>query len=103
MAKEPIIGSEYMTKIDFKKELKYLYNPSAKEVVVVDVPQMNFLMINGAGNPNTSKKFKEAVEALYGVSYAIKFMIKKGKTAIDYTVMPLEGLWYAEFRCMQLA
>ena len=69
-------------KIDFKKELKHLYNPSVKEVVVVDVPQMNFLMIDGAGNPNTSQEYKEAVEALYAVSYALKFMIKKGETAI---------------------
>ncbi len=83
-------------KIDFKKELKHLYNPSVKEVVVVDVPQMNFLMIDGAGNPNTSQEYKEAVEALYAVSYALKFMIKKGDTAIDYGVMPLEGLWWAD-------
>jgi hypothetical protein len=44
-----------MAKIDFKKDLKHLYNPPAKEVVIVDVPQMNFLMVDGAGNPNTSQ------------------------------------------------
>jgi hypothetical protein len=82
-----------MGKIDFKKELKHLYNPPTSEVVIVDVPKMNFLMADGMGNPNTSQKYKEAIEALYAVSYTIKFMIKKGKMSLDYGVLPLEGLW----------
>ncbi|MEM2955525.1 MAG: GyrI-like domain-containing protein [Nitrososphaerales archaeon] len=85
-----------MPKIDLKKELKHLYNPSAKEVVIVDVPRMNFLMIDGVGDPNKAQEFKDAVEALYSVSYALKFMIKKEKKAIDYSVMPLEGLWWVD-------
>jgi len=85
-----------MKKIDFKKELKHLYNPSAKEVVIIDVPSMNFLMIDGVGDPNTSQDYKDAVEALYALSYSLKFMIKNGKTAIDYGVMPLEGLWWTD-------
>lgn len=84
-----------MTKIDLKKELKHLYNPSAKKVAIVDVPKMNFLMINGAGDPNTAKEYKDAVEALFAVSYALKFMTKKRK-GIDYGVMPLEGLWWTD-------
>lgn len=84
-----------MTKTDFKKELKHLYNPSAKEVVIVDVPKVNFLMIDGAGDPNTTQEFEDAVEALYAVSYALKFMIKREKQ-IDYIVMPLEGLWWVD-------
>ncbi|KUK55970.1 MAG: Uncharacterized protein XD79_0356 [Atribacteria bacterium 34_128] len=47
-----------MRKIDFKKELKHLYNPP-KEVVLVDVPEMNFLMIDGTGDPNTSPEYKD--------------------------------------------
>lgn len=85
-----------MEKIDYKKQLKYLYKPSAREVEIVDVPQMNFLMIDGEGDPNTSQEFQDAVEALYSLSYALKFMIKKGSLAIDYGVMPLEGLWWAD-------
>lgn len=84
-----------MTKTDFKKELKHLYNPSAKEVVIVDVPKVNFLMIDGAGDPNTAQEFRDAIEALYAVSYALKFMIKREKQ-IDYIVMPLEGLWWVD-------
>jgi hypothetical protein len=83
-------------KIDFKRELKHLYRPSAKEVAVVDVPAMNFLMIDGVGDPNTSPAFQKATEALFAVSYGLKFMIKKGAQQVDYGVMPLEGLWWAE-------
>ena len=85
-----------MTKVDLKKELKHLYQPSAKAVVKVDVPPANFLMVDGQGDPNTSLAYSQAIEALYAVSYAVKFMVKKGATAIDYGVMPLEGLWWAD-------
>jgi hypothetical protein len=82
-------------KIDLKKNLKHLYQPSSKKVIEVDVPAMNYLMIDGEGDPNTSQAYAEAVEALFSVSYAVKFMVKK-KTAVDYSVMPLEGLWWAD-------
>jgi hypothetical protein len=57
---------------------------------------MNFIMIDGMGDPNTSQEFQNAVEALFGVSYTLKFVVKKGKLGIDYGVLPLEGLWWAE-------
>lgn len=85
-----------MNKIDLKKELKLLYQPSPKEVVLVDVPTMNYLMVDGQGDPNKSQSYADAVEALFTVSYAVKFMVKKGEMAIDYGVMPLEGLWWAD-------
>jgi hypothetical protein len=84
-----------MTKIDFKKELKHLYRPTTKEFVVVDVPPMQFLMIDGHGDPNTAQEFSDAVEALYAVSYKLKFTSKK-ELGKDYVVMVLEGLWWAE-------
>jgi hypothetical protein len=84
-----------VTKVDLKKELKQLYGPSAKEVSVVDVPPMNFAMIDGQGDPNTSPEYAEALEALYVVSYAIKFKVKRSE-GIDYGVMPLEGLWWTD-------
>lgn len=84
-----------MRKIDLKKELKQLYNPPEKEAVIVDVPKMSFLMVDGQGDPNTAQEYKDAIEALYAVSYTLKFMIKKGKE-VDYVVMPLEGLWWTE-------
>ena len=85
-----------MGKIDYKKTLKAFYGPSAKKVVEVDLPTMNFLMIDGKGNPGTSEEFAQAVEVLYPVCYTLKFMVKKGKAGIDYGVLPLEGLWWAD-------
>lgn len=84
-----------MQKVDFKKELKHLYKPSAREVVQVDVPTLQFLMIDGQGDPNGSQTYADAVEALFSVSYTAKFMLKKAQ-AVDYVVMPLEGLWWSD-------
>ena len=80
---------------DVKRELKGLYNPSAKEISIVDVPPMNYLMIDGQGDPNTSQAYVDALSALYTVSYTLKFAIKKRAPSDDFTVMPLEGLWWS--------
>ncbi len=85
-----------MEKTDLKKELKQLYKTSAKEVAQVTVPPLKYLMIDGQGDPNTSQEYAEAVAALFSVSYAAKFAVKKGPEGTDYAVMPLEGLWWAE-------
>ncbi len=90
-----------MEKINLKKKYKSLYMPSAKKVTVVDVPEFNFVMVDGlikAGEPvQDSPEFQDATSALYGVSYALKFMSKKRPDdPIDYTVMALEGLWWVE-------
>ncbi|MCC7445971.1 MAG: GyrI-like domain-containing protein [Anaerolineae bacterium] len=84
-----------MPTLDLKKDLKYLYSPSARSFTVVDVPPMNFLMIDGKGNPNTAQDYKDAVEALYATAYNLKFAVKKDQE-IDYPVMALEGLWWAD-------
>lgn len=85
-----------MSKVDLKKDLGQLYKPSAKNVVEIDVPAFRFLMVDGAGDPNTSEEYAQAVEALFSVSYTAKFMVRKGPQALDYSVMPLEGLWWAD-------
>ncbi len=84
-----------MEKFDFKKVFRDLYAPGSKAFTIVDVPRMNFLAVDGVGNPNTATGYGEAVEALFAVSYAVKFDSKRtlGK---DYVVGPLEGLWWAE-------
>jgi hypothetical protein len=84
-----------MTKIDFKKELKDLYGPSAKEFAVVDVPPMQFLMLDGQGDPNTAQEYQDALEALYAVAFKTKFL-SKVQEGRDYVVPPLEGLWWAD-------
>ncbi len=85
-----------MTTLDLKKELGLLYRPPRGTIVEVDVPPLRCLQIDGEGDPNTSPAYAEAVEALFSVSYAAKFLVKKGPQAVDYSVMPLEGLWWAD-------
>ena len=83
-------------KLDLKKQWKHLYQPPAGEITVVNVPPLTYLMVDGEGDPNKSKAFEQAVEALYSLSYTLKFSLKKSPRAIDYGVMPLEGLWWAD-------
>lgn len=87
-----------MEKLDLRKQYKHLYHPSAKKVEVVEVPSLQFAMVDGAippdERPGDSADFHDAVAALYGISYTLKFMLKKRAEApIDYPVMWLEGLW----------
>ena len=83
-----------MKKVDYKKKLKHLYGPSSKKVVIVEVPPMNYLMVDGEGGP-AAESYQQAIEALYGLSFTVKFDVKKD-VGPDYTVMPLEGLWWAK-------
>ena len=83
-----------MSKIDFKKQLKTLFNPP-KRFVIVDVPEMQFLMVDGHGDPNVAQEYQDALAALYAAAYKIKFISKK-QLGQDYVVPPLEGLWWAE-------
>jgi len=88
-------------KRDLRKQFKEFYVPSAKKVEVVDVPEFSFAMIDGQIEPGrtveTSQEFQNAMMALYGVSYTLKFMSKlRKKKPIDYTVMGLEGLWWVD-------
>jgi hypothetical protein len=90
-----------MKTIDLKKDLKHLYMPSAKKPVILQVPKLQFAMIDGAiekgKEPGNSPGFAEAMQALYGISYTLKFTLKKRKTnPIDYPIMALEGLWWVE-------
>jgi len=90
-----------MIKLDLRKELKHLYTPSAKKVELVEVPRFKFLMADGAIEPGlapgTSPLFQEAMQALYGAAYTLKFMSKLRKEdPVDYPVMASEGLWWVE-------
>ena len=88
--------------LDLRKQYKHLYQPSAKKIETIQVPRLQFAMVDGAIEkgqaPGTSPGFAEAIQALYGISYTLKFTLKKRKTnAIDYPVMALEGLlWLTE-------
>src|SRR5687767_7072795 len=87
-----------MKTLDLKKDLKYLYASSTKNAEIIEVPRLQFAMIDGAiekgYEPGNSPAFAEATQALYSISYTLKFMVKKRKAnPVDYPVMPLEGLW----------
>jgi hypothetical protein len=82
-------------KVDLKRKLRHLYNPSPRNVAVIDIPLLNYLMLDGSGNPETSSDYSAAVSTLYAVSYALKFMVQKSATPVNYTVLPLEGLWWS--------
>jgi hypothetical protein len=81
------------TKVDFKRELRQLFGASRKPELV-DVPVLNYLMMDGHGDPNTAVEYRQAVEALYAISYAAKFLVKGAPDGVDYGVLPLEGLWW---------
>ena len=83
-----------MEKIDLKKQLKAFYNPTAKEVTLIDVPKMNFIMIDGKGAPEIPQ-FAGSIQALYPIAYTIKFDKKKTEET-DFTVMGMEGLFWAK-------
>lgn len=82
-------------KVDFKKTLKALYAPPVGRFVEVELPELQYLMVDGSGDPNVAASYRQAVEWLYSVSYPLKFMSKK-ELGRDYAVMPLEGLWWAD-------
>jgi hypothetical protein len=90
-----------MEKLDLRKELKRYYAPSAKNIELVHIPSFNFVVIDGAiepdASPGTSPLFQQTMQAMYGAAYTLKFMFKKrAQHPLDYPVMPLEGLWWVE-------
>ena len=84
------------TKVDLKEDFRPIFSASTKEVTFVGIPAFNFLKIDGAGDPNTAKSFQEAVKALYGIAYSIKFANKSDEDTFDFVVAPLEGLWWCD-------
>jgi hypothetical protein len=97
-----------MKKLDLRKKWKHLYHPSARKIEVVDVPELSFLIVDGriekGKSPSTSTSFLEAVQALFGASYTLKFQSKLRKPdAIDYPVMALEALWWVEDGVFELS
>lgn len=86
-------------KLDLKQKFKTLYLPSAKTPALVTVPDFLFVRVDGAiekgFEPGNSPAFGQAMEALYGFAYTLKFASKlRKKNPIDYPVMALEGLWW---------
>jgi hypothetical protein len=90
-----------MKRLDLRKQYKALYAPPTRKVVEVKVPRLKFIMLDGVieqgATPTVSKTFGEAMMAMYGVAYTLKFTSKLRKTnPIDYPVMAMEGLWWVK-------
>lgn len=83
-----------MQTIDLKKLHKHLFTAPAGKFVLVDVPQLLFLKVDGAGDPNTSPEYARALQWLYSTAYGIKFAAKG--TRETFVVPPLEGLWRSD-------
>ena len=87
-----------MAIVDFKKENKNLYGPGI-EPSLIQVPSMQFIMVDGKGDPNEEGgEYSAAIELLFGLSYGIKMSLKRAPAPdgySDYVVPPLEGLWWA--------
>jgi hypothetical protein len=82
-----------MEKIDMRKQYHDLYSPSKKDFSLIEVPALQYLMIDGSGDPAIVQCYQDAIQTLYSLSYTLKFMLKKSR-GLDYTVMALEGLWW---------
>jgi hypothetical protein len=88
-------------KLDLRRQYRALYAPSAKKVQVVDVPDLQYIRLDGViepgVGPSDSGAFRQAMEAMYAVAYGLKFMSKLRQVdPIDFTVMAVEGLWSIE-------
>ncbi|MEG3615581.1 GyrI-like domain-containing protein [Isoptericola haloaureus] len=82
-----------MTAVDPKKTWRALYSASP-EPELVTVPPRPYLLVDGAGAPG-GPAYLAAVTSLYPVAYALRAAVKEA-IGTAYTVMPLEGLWWAE-------
>ncbi|MCD6356518.1 MAG: hypothetical protein J7L66_04450 [Anaerolineaceae bacterium] len=81
-----------MKKIDYSSKFSEFYKQPKNKITLVEIPPLNYLVINGSGDPNGNPEYSNAVSALYAIAYKLKFAIKNSTLAIDYKVMPLEGL-----------
>lgn len=79
--------------IDPKKTLD-AFKARRGEFRILDVPPMQYLMVDGAGDPNTARAYGDAVSALFPLAYSLKFA-SRDELGVDTVVMPLEGLWHA--------
>jgi hypothetical protein len=79
---------------DLRTELKSLFTASAKKPQTINVPELKYLAVDGRGDPQNTPAFQESIAALYGTVYTLKFMLKKTNPDRDFSILPLEGLWW---------
>lgn len=74
-----------------RKEYRNVYEASNRKITTVNVPEFNFLMIDGVGNPRVDE-FKQKSEALRIMSREVRDYFRKAKN-MNYLISPLEGIW----------
>jgi len=79
-------------KLELRKTMKEFYNPPAGEVVLVKLPPLKYIMVDGEGEPG-GESFQQAMGAIYNVAYSMKFRSKR-LLKKDYDMMAPEGLWW---------
>lgn len=80
-----------MNKVEWRKSFKELYLPKSKPTII-NIEPLKYITIEYQGNPN-DEEFSLVMEAIYGLSYAVKMKSKKLENYYEYTVFPLEGIW----------
>jgi hypothetical protein len=86
-----------LVKFDLRKDLKPLYAPPAKTPVLVEVPELTYVMVEGRGHPGKAPDFQDKIGLLFGLAYTIKFALKKDPVhPFDFAVAPLSGLYWAD-------
>ena len=85
-----------MSNIDFKKEFSELYAAEEGVVERVETVYTGYIMLDGRGDANNNKAFGQAIDALFAVAHAAKVAIKNGQLGVDFSVMPLEALWWID-------
>lgn len=83
-----------MPKLDFRKQQPALFSAPTDEFVLIKVPRLRFIKVDGQGDPNAAPAYARALEWLYSVSFGTKFAAKADGN--DYVVPPLQGLWWAD-------
>lgn len=86
--------TEPSAKVDLKK-LILGYTARSGRFDLLELPPLQYLMIDGHGDPNTAPEYADALATLYPAAYALKFHSKR-ELGRDYTVPPLEALWWAD-------
>lgn len=85
-----------MPQTDLRRELAHLYAPESTAPALVEVPEMNFIMLDGVGDPAAAREFREAIETLRYLAFALKFNLAETRPEQAFAVMPFEALIWHE-------
>ena len=88
-------------KLELRKTMKGFYNPPTGEVILVELPPLKYVMVDGNGEPG-GESFQQAMGVLYNIAYTMKFRSKR-LLKKDYDMMAPEGLWWMKGKKIDMA